>query len=101
MDFLDVVNGVRFIYDVKEARDNKKYNEEFFKLLFEQLDNKILYVDSNVFMAKDNKGVDRFFKELLEYKDIKITMPTEQYEEWRGNLISDKYLLSLRSYSRM
>ena len=81
MEFTDLIVVARNLYRFKKQKDQHKYEDEFFKLLFEQLHNKILYIDSNIFMAKANIGVERFFNEILEYPNINITMPTEQYEE--------------------
>jgi len=81
----DIFMIARELYRLKKQNDKKNYEnsyeDEFFNLLFERLKNKTLYVDSNIFMAEPNKAIDRFFKELNIHKNIKITMPTEQYEE--------------------
>ena len=81
MEFTDLIVVARNLYRFKKQKDQHKYEDEFFKLLFEQLHNKILYIDSNIFMAQSNVGVERFFNEIQEYPNIYITMPTEQYEE--------------------
>lgn len=88
MDFVDLVIIARKIYRIKEQKDKEEknayansYEDEFFNLLFEQLKNKKLYVDSNIFMAEPSEAIDRFFSEFADYDSIKITMPTEQYEE--------------------
>lgn len=81
----DIYILARDLYRLKKQKDKEKYEnsyeDEFFNLLFERLKNKILYVDSNIFMAEPNEAIDRFFKELTLSENIKITMPTEQYEE--------------------
>ncbi|QHG90772.1 hypothetical protein CVO_02480 [Sulfurimonas sp. CVO] len=88
MEFTDLVIIARKIYRIKDQKDKEaknaienSYEDDFLNLLFEQLKNKKLYVDSNIFMAKPNKAVDRFFDEFTSYDNIKITMPREQYEE--------------------
>lgn len=81
MEFVELVVIARKLYRIKKENDENKYEDEFFELLFEQLDNKVLYVDSNIFMTDSNEGVNRFFNEISKYKNIKITMPREQYEE--------------------
>lgn len=88
MEFTDLVIIVRKIYRIKKQKDKEaknasenSYENDFFNLLFKQLKDKKLYVDSNIFMAEPNKAIDRFFNEFATYDNIKITMPTEQYEE--------------------
>jgi hypothetical protein len=81
MELVDLVIIARNLYRIKEQKAENNYEDEFFNLLFEQFKNKKLYVDSNIFMAEPNKAIDRFFNEFTAYDNIKITMPTEQYEE--------------------
>lgn len=92
MEFLDLVIIARIaknkIYRMKEQKDKEaknasenSYEDEFFNLLFKQLKSKKLYVDSNIFMAEPSRAIDRFFDELTNHNNIKIIMPTEQYEE--------------------
>lgn len=88
MEFTDLVIIARKIYRIKRTKDKEaknaienSYENDFFNLLFEQLKDKKLYVDSNIFMAEPNKAVDRFFDEFTSYDNLKITMPREQYEE--------------------
>ncbi len=85
IDSEDIFIIARDLYRLKKQKDKEKYEnsyeDEFFNLLFERLKNKTLYVDSNIFMAEPNDAIDRFFRELAQHENIKITMPTEQYEE--------------------
>lgn len=81
IDIDDIFDGAKNLYNIKQESDKRKYEEEFFKLIFKKLKNKEVYIDSNIFITTMNKGVDRFFSEFSNYPDIKIIMPKEQYEE--------------------
>lgn len=80
-NFDDVFDVLKGIYDVRTELKEKEYEDIFFKLIFKKLSNKKVYIDSNIFLTRMNKAVDRLFNELSNYSDIIITMPKEQYEE--------------------
>lgn len=85
MSIVQIFGLAKQAYSIKKERDQKKsennYENEFFYLLFKKLENKNVYIDSNIFMAEPNEGIERFFYDFRIYDNVQIIMPSEQYEE--------------------
>lgn len=85
MNIMQIYGLAKRAYNIKKENDQKKsennYENEFFYILFKKLENKKVYIDSNIFMAESNEAIERFFYDFRKYDDIQIIMPSEQYQE--------------------